>query len=166
MSQPVAETAPKPDSPRSEPIDQLVETEHTVTIAGRQIHYTVTAGTIILREEAEKKGEASGESEGEKARASVFFIAYTRTDADDAARRPVMFSFNGGPGSSSVWLHLGILGPRRVDLGEKGDLPPPPSGSIRCAWRAAWNRPRPGPASIATWPTASPTASARRPRSS
>ena len=112
----------------AEPIDRIVETEHRVTIGGREIRYTVTTGTLVLREESEKKGE--GESEGEKARASVFFIAYTRRDVEEPARRPVTFSFNGGPGSSSVWLHLGILGPRRVDLGDKGDLPPPPYALI------------------------------------
>ena len=130
MPQPAAEPAStktaEPATPRPEPADLLVETEHEVTIGGRPIGYTVTTGTLILREEAEKAGENAGESEGEKPRAAVFFIAYTRTDVDDAARRPVTFSFNGGPGSSSVWLHLGILGPRRVDLDEVGNLPSPP----------------------------------------
>ena len=55
----------------AEPIDRIVETEHRVTIGGREIRYSVTTGTLVLREESEKKGE--GESEGEKARATVFF---------------------------------------------------------------------------------------------
>ena len=122
--------APEPTVVRPEPADQLVETEHVVAIAGREIRYTVTTGTLILREESEKSGEAAGEgageSEGEKPRAAVFFVAYTRTDAEDVTRRPLMFSFNGGPGSSSVWLHLGVLGPRRVDLDDTGNLPAPP----------------------------------------
>jgi carboxypeptidase C (cathepsin A) len=111
---------------RPEPKDQLSITQHTFTSGGKPIRYTVTAGTIVLKEEAEKKGEAAGEAEGEKARATVFFVAYTRDDVEDRARRPLTFSFNGGPGSSSVWLHLGLLGPRRVALGEAGALPAPP----------------------------------------
>src|SRR6476660_6851816 len=100
------------------PADQLSITQHSFTSGGKTIRYTVTAGTLVLKEESEKKGEAAGESEGEKARATVFFIAYTRDDVDEKARRPLTFSFNGGPGSSSVWLHLGVLGPRRVVLDE------------------------------------------------
>jgi carboxypeptidase C (cathepsin A) len=106
--------------------DRLVETHHSATISGQTIPYTVTCGTIILKEETEKGGEAKGESEGEKARASIFFVAYTRTDVDDPASRPLTFSFNGGPGSSSVWLHMGILGPQRVLMDEKGNSLPPP----------------------------------------
>ena len=108
------------------PADLLVETRQAVLIDGQEIRYTVTAGTIILKEEAEKKGESEGESEGEKPRAAVFFIAYTRDDVEDRATRPLTFSFNGGPGSSSVWLHLGLLGPRRVLMDDEGKALPPP----------------------------------------
>ena len=111
---------------RPEPKDQLSITQHTFTSGGKSIRYTVTAGTIVLKEESEKKGEQAGQAEGEKARATIFFIAYTRDDVDDKSRRPLTFSFNGGPGSSSVWLHLGLLGPRRVELEEAGALPAPP----------------------------------------
>jgi carboxypeptidase C (cathepsin A) len=119
------EAAPTVATP-APPADQIVETQHRVTIAGREIAYSVTTGTLILSEEAEKQGEQEGASEGEKPRAAVFFVAYTRLDVDEASRRPLTFSFNGGPGSSSVWLHLGVLGPRRVDMDEVGNLPPPP----------------------------------------
>ena len=107
---------------KPEPKDQLVETKHTLTLNGETIAYTVTAGTIVLKQETEKEGA----SEGEKPKASVFFIAYTRDDVENPATRPLTFSFNGGPGSSSVWLHLGVLGPRRVVMSDLGDLPPPP----------------------------------------
>jgi carboxypeptidase C (cathepsin A) len=116
-----AKTEDKP-----EPKDQLSVTQHTFTSGGKPIRYTVTAGTIVLKEESHKKGEGAGQAEGEKARATIFFIAYTRDDVDDKTRRPLTFSFNGGPGSSSVWLHLGLLGPRRVELDEAGALPAPP----------------------------------------
>ncbi len=59
-------------------------------------------------------------------KASVFYMAYTRDDVSDVAKRPIMFTFNGGPGSSSVWLHLGAFGPRRVEMGDAGALLPPP----------------------------------------
>jgi len=114
------------EAEKPSPADQLVVTQHTVKIGGKEIPYTVTTGTIVLKEEAEKKGDEAGASDGEKPRATVFFIAYTRRDVKDLAKRPVTFSFNGGPGSSSVWLHLGVLGPRRVVMDEIGNLPPPP----------------------------------------
>jgi carboxypeptidase C (cathepsin A) len=119
--------AEKPAEPaRPEPKDQIVETQHRLVIDGQEIAYKVITGTIVLKEESEKSGDKAGEAEGEKPKASVFFIAYTRTDVSDTATRPIMFSFNGGPGSSSVWLHLGLLGPRRVQLDDIGNLPPPP----------------------------------------
>jgi len=107
------------------PQEQLSTTQHTVLIGGqqKQIPYTVTAGTILLKEEAEGEDK---KAEGEKPRASIFFMAYTRDDVQDVSGRPLTFSFNGGPGSSSVWLHLGVLGPRRVEMDEEGFAPPPP----------------------------------------
>lgn len=108
------------------PQDRLVQTQHRVTIGGQEIGYTVTTGVIVLKEESEKKGEKEGESEGEKPRATVFFTAYSKDGLTNLGERPVTFCFNGGPGSSSVWLHLGAFGPRRVELTDVGDLPPPP----------------------------------------
>ena len=105
------------------PADILSQTHHSVTIGGQTIAYTATAGRLILKAEDEK--------EGEKPKAAIFFVAYTRDRAPDEAEsahaaRPITFSFNGGPGSSSVWLHLGVLGPRRVVLEEDGRPLPPP----------------------------------------
>ena len=114
--------------PAPTPKDQLVTTRHTITIDGKEIAYSVTCGTIVLKEEAVKKGEKEGESDGEKARATMFFVAYTRDGVENPAARPLTFSFNGGPGSSSVWLHLGLLGPRKVEMGDAGSLLPPPFG--------------------------------------
>jgi carboxypeptidase C (cathepsin A) len=114
------------DRAQPEVKDTLSITHHSVTIGGQTIHYTVTAGTLVLKEEAEKEGDEAGKWEGEQPRASVFFIAYTRDDVTDPGARPITFSFNGGPGSSSVWLHLGVLGPRRVRMDEIGNLPQPP----------------------------------------
>jgi carboxypeptidase C (cathepsin A) len=108
------------------PKDVLVETAHSIIIDGGEIRYTVTCGTMVLKEEAEKKGDKEGEAEGERPRASIFFVAYTRDGIEDHSKRPITFSFNGGPGSSSVWLHLGLLGPRRVLLDDEGFALPPP----------------------------------------
>jgi carboxypeptidase C (cathepsin A) len=114
------------EATQATPKDVLVETKHSLTIDGKELHYTVTCGTMVLKEEAEKKGEKEGESEGEKPRAAIFFVAYTLDGVEDKQKRPLTFSFNGGPGSSSVWLHLGLLGPRRVHLDEEGFAYPPP----------------------------------------
>ena len=114
-----------PEQPLESPKDVLSETQHSVTIHGEVIQYTVTTGTMVLKEEMEKEG-TPGLSDGEQPKAKIFFVAYTRNDVPDRARRPLTFSFNGGPGSSSVWLHLGVLGPRRVLMDEQGGPLPPP----------------------------------------
>ncbi len=87
---------------------------NTLTIGGESVTYTVEAGMLPLL-----KADATS-------RASVFYTAYTRQGLTNAAARPLMICFNGGPGSSSVWLHLGGLGPRRVKLNDDGTMPPPP----------------------------------------
>jgi carboxypeptidase C (cathepsin A) len=94
-----------------------------VTINGKELQYTATTGTLILKEEAE--GDEN-KAKGETPRASVFFVAYSKDGVDDVGKRPVTFSFNGGPGSSSVWLHLGLLGPRRVLMDKEGWALAPP----------------------------------------
>lgn len=103
------------------PEDNIVQTQHSLVINGQTLHYTATTGTIVLKEESEKDEEA----EGEKAKASIFFVAYTKDDVADVGKRPLTFAFNGGPGSSSVWLHLGLLGPRRVLMNDTDITPPP-----------------------------------------
>ncbi len=87
------------------PKDQIFTSTHSVVIGGEKVDYTVTTGTIVLKEE----GSRDDESEGYKPKAEIFFIAYTKDGVEDRAKRPLTFSFNGGPGSSSVWLHLGVL---------------------------------------------------------
>ncbi len=112
----------KTNETKPTPQDQLSTTQHSIRIAGKELRYSVTCGTVVLREESEKYGT----SEGHKPKASVFFVAYTREGVTDRKQRPITFSFNGGPGSSSVWLHLGLLGPKRVEMGDAGTLTPPP----------------------------------------
>jgi carboxypeptidase C (cathepsin A) len=94
--------------------EKLVESKHKVKIGGQEISYTARAGTILLKDAEDKPT------------AAIFYIAYSRDGITDLATRPLTFSFNGGPGSSSVWLHMGLLGPRGVVLEADGmPLPPP-----------------------------------------
>ena len=112
------------DAKPEEPQDDLVTTHHEITVDGTALPYTVQAGRVVLR----KEQIGDDEFAGAKATAEVFVVAYTADNAGDPAQRPVTFAFNGGPGSSSVWLHLGLLGPRRVLMGDAGALLPPPYG--------------------------------------
>jgi carboxypeptidase C (cathepsin A) len=105
------------DEEHPQPVDDLVTTSHTLG----DLAYTATTGRVVLRREV----LTDGKFDGHLAKAEVFLTSYT-LDGADPAQRPVTFAFNGGPGSSSVWLHLGILGPRRVIVGDAGSLEPPP----------------------------------------
>ena len=102
----------KSEPKEKEPV--LSITEHEVTIGGQVIKYRATAGYLVLKDDKDKP------------RANIFFTAYTKLGESDPAKRPLTFSFNGGPGSSSVWLHLGALGPKRVVMTDKGESLPPP----------------------------------------
>ena len=117
------ETKPEPAPEKIVVNDNLVVSQHKITLAGQEIEYTVTTGTMVLRQETPDREK---EFEGEKPLAEFFFVAYTRDGVEDPAARPLTFSFNGGPGSASVWLHMGLLGPRRTLMEFDGDLPKPP----------------------------------------
>lgn len=91
-----------------------VVTEHAIALGGRELAYKAEAGMLpLLKDDGGP-------------RASIFYVAYTLVTEADAARRPIMFCFNGGPGASAVWLHLGGLGPLRAKVNPDGSLPPPP----------------------------------------
>jgi carboxypeptidase C (cathepsin A) len=94
-------------SPSTTPEPPVV-THHALKVNGRILNYTATAGYLPLKDE-----------DG-KLQANIFFVAYTRDDHELLAQRPITFAFNGGPGASSVWLHLGALGPKRVLLADNG----------------------------------------------
>jgi carboxypeptidase C (cathepsin A) len=111
--EPSPEAGAKPGAPVAAE-DKISQTSHSARIGGVDVRYTATAGTIVLR-------HANG-----KPRANVFFVAYTRDGQTDLRARPVTFAYNGGPGSSSIWLHLGTLGPRRVQMAAEGFQPAPP----------------------------------------
>ncbi|MGA2855337.1 MAG: peptidase S10 [Candidatus Sulfotelmatobacter sp.] len=129
-----AETAAKPESPaeekaapretaadrekdKEERYDMTeaapVVTHHQITVDGKPLKYTATAGRLPI-----KRGDGKTEAE-------MFYVAYT-LDGQEAAKRPLTFAFNGGPGSASIWLHMGALGPRKVVLQTDGFMPPAP----------------------------------------
>lgn len=93
-------------------------TEHSVMIDDVQIDYGATAGWLIMKD-----------NDGEPI-ARFGYTSYVRQGIDAAAPRPVLFAFNGGPGSSSIWLHMGVLGPRRVVVNDGGFAPPPPANVV------------------------------------
>jgi carboxypeptidase C (cathepsin A) len=107
----------------ADPVDDVVTTEHMLRIGRTHLAYTATTGRIVLREEVYEDGAFLGL----KAKAEVSITAYVAAASGDTPR-PVTFAFNGGPGSSSVWLHLGLMGPRRVVSGDVGSLQAPPYG--------------------------------------
>lgn len=89
------------------------KTQHVIHVNGQDLHYTAVAGTLLLMKDDGKP------------KASIFYISYS-LDGADKTKRPITFAFNGGPGSSSVWLHMGALGPKRVELTPDGQAVPPP----------------------------------------
>ncbi len=91
-----------------------IVTSHQLELADQTLAYTATVGKLPLKDEKEKIA------------ALIFYTAYTLDAETDPAERPLIFVFNGGPGSASIWLHMGALGPKRVDMGEEGFMPPPP----------------------------------------
>ena len=93
---------------RSLPADTLIQTPHEVTIKGKRIPYTATVGTQPVWDEAGKTV------------AALFYTYYERTDVKDQASRPLVISFNGGPGSASVWMHIAYTGPRILEIDDEG----------------------------------------------
>lgn len=109
-----APAQPKNEKKPPAPEEKSSVTKHSIQIDGKELKYTATAGTILLRKE---DGTPT---------ASIFYIAYIKDDVADETKRPLTLAFNGGPGSSSVWLQLGALGPKRVMMDPKGNPLPPP----------------------------------------
>jgi len=98
----------------AEPEPSRWESSHSIVVDGETVAYDAVVGSVILRDEKET---ATGE---------LFYTAYFRTNDGPAGDRPVIFAYNGGPGSASFWLHMGIMGPRRVVTPEVGPQGAPP----------------------------------------
>lgn len=103
----------KPETPEISEEEPIVTT-HQLALADRTLAYTATVGNMPLKDEKDKIA------------AQIFYTAYSLDSETDPAARPLIFVFNGGPGSASIWLHMGALGPKRVDMGVEGFMPPPP----------------------------------------
>ncbi len=109
----LAETEPSP-APLAVPHVPTAITHHTAHIGGREIRYTATAGTILLQNDKDEPN------------ASVFYVAYAADGLGPRDRRPITFSYNGGPGGSSALVHMGAFGPRTVVTTNGAQTPPPP----------------------------------------
>lgn len=97
-------------------------TDHSIRIDGKVVEYTATAGWLIQKNDKDEPIARFG------------YTYYARKGVTDKSHRPILFAFNGGPGSSSIWLHMGILGPRRVVVEDEGYAPPPPSERVDNAY--------------------------------
>ncbi|MEM8933266.1 MAG: peptidase S10 [Acidobacteriota bacterium] len=112
----LAESTSEPS--RTDLEEQSSTTRGEVTIEGQVVEYTATVGDLVLRDDA---GEP---------RARMTYVSYVREGVTDRATRPVLFAFNGGPGSASVWVHLGAYGPKKVALDDEGYPTGPPPGRL------------------------------------
>lgn len=141
----------KPGEEAEKPAPEIEERSSSrqgkVTIAGRAIDYTATVGDLVLRND---DGEA---------KAKMTYVSYLRDGVADRLKRPVTFAFNGGPGSASVWVHLGAFGPKKARLDDEGmPLGPPPGELVDNEFsvldatdlvfidpvETGWSRPAPG----------------------
>jgi carboxypeptidase C (cathepsin A) len=144
-------SAKEEKSSEFEPPPPIV-TEHSLSLPdGKSLRYKAITGYLLLRDTVAEQNRAQSVQEGDgddaepeataepqknqkpvdptkgKPKAQVFFVAYVAEDVGDPGTRPLTFAFNGGPGSSSIWLHLGGIGPRRAQLSDAGEALPPPS---------------------------------------
>jgi carboxypeptidase C (cathepsin A) len=111
------ETKASPDAKPSDtatPKEESSVTDHTAHIGGQTIAYKATIGSILLKN---AKDEPT---------ALMYYTAYIKSGENEASKRPIAFLYNGGPGSASVWLHMGAFGPRRVHMNGAQYIPPPP----------------------------------------
>jgi len=108
-----AATAATEASKTAPTTEQSSVTQHTLALNGKTIHYTATAGNLIIRDKDDKPN------------GSMFYVAYTE-DGAEAKGRPVTFLYNGGPGSSTLWLHMGSFGPMRIETSSPEATPPAP----------------------------------------
>ncbi len=104
----------QPVAPTAEPTPSRWESSHSIVVGGETVEYDAVVGSFILRDDQED------------AAAELYYTAYFRTNVQNPSRRPVIFAYNGGPGSASFWLHMGIMGPRRVVTPYIGQQAPPP----------------------------------------
>jgi carboxypeptidase C (cathepsin A) len=111
---PAPAAAPKADA-TPPPVPRSQVTQHQLRLGGQVLKYSATVGWLIMKDDKDKPIARFG------------YTAYTLDGTKDLSQRPITFAFNGGPGSSSIWLHMGVLGPRRAVVNDAGYAPPPPA---------------------------------------
>jgi carboxypeptidase C (cathepsin A) len=109
-----AQEEKQPTAPAPEPQASRWESSHSIVVGGETVEYDAVVGSTILRDDKEN------------ATAELFYTAYFRTNDGVPSSRPIVFAYNGGPGSASFWLHMGVMGPRRVVTPNVGQQAPPP----------------------------------------
>lgn len=116
IAQDKKEGAPEEKTPAPPPTaeEKVSVTHHSVTAHGKTLAYTATASRLPIKNE-------SGQAE-----AQMFYVSYLLDGVKDGSKRPLTFVFNGGPGSATIWLHMGCFGPKRVALLPDGAMPAPP----------------------------------------
>src|ERR1700757_3243084 len=110
-SKPTEKPAEHPAAP---PKEESSVTDHSIKIAGQSIPYKATVGSLLLKNEKDEP------------EALLYFTSYVRSDIKELSQRPISFVYNGGPGSASLWLHMGSFGPKRVATVNAGVTPPAP----------------------------------------
>src|SRR5262249_568680 len=110
-SKPAEKATEAPPAPANE---ESSVTDHSIKIAGQTIPYKATVGSLLLKNEKDEP------------EALIFYTSYIRSDVKDVSRRPIAFLYNGGPGSSSIWLHMGSFSPKRVATINADVTPPAP----------------------------------------
>ena len=108
------EMAIKKEEKKEEPEEKVSTTRHSLKLHDETLGFTATAGYMITRDEEKKE------------KSKIFYTAYIKDGVSDKAKRPITFAFNGGPGASSIWLHFGALGPKKIALDDDGKPTPPP----------------------------------------
>ena len=105
-------------SVEEKPEAEAVTTQHSVRIDGKTIRYTATAGLALINNDDDEPNGLFG------------YTAYIRDGVEDTSKRPILFAYNGGPGSASIWLHMGVLGPRRIPVVDTKVTGPAPFGAV------------------------------------
>ena len=105
-AQDASKKAPEPEKP--------VVVSHTASIGGAEIKFITETGKLELK------------ADDGKVKAKIFYVAYRKEGVTDVSKRPITFTFNGGPGSASVWLHLGMAGPQRIRFPDDAKTLRPP----------------------------------------
>ncbi len=109
---PAPKTTPETAKPNDVTDEKPVITHHKITVGGKALSYTATSGFLPIKDDQGKP------------EAHMFYVAYTLDGT--IGKRPLTFAFNGGPGSATIWLHMGCFGPKRVKMKPNGFMPPPP----------------------------------------